>query len=88
MNGSSWISLTLYWLGHVAAGAILVGVLVAPWLDGKIAAGGFWERAVAAFATDAVLRRTALASALGLLVTARVFFRSASAPRVSSAAEN
>jgi hypothetical protein len=49
-------------------------VVVAPWLDVESVPPG-WERFFAVFAGDALVRRTALASAAGLLVTAFVFFR-------------
>ena len=48
-------------------------VAVAPWLDGAAPAG--WSRVVELFGHDPAVRRTALASALGLLVTAHVFFQ-------------
>jgi hypothetical protein len=55
--------------------ALAALVLAAPALDqdGKPADG--WPRLVAVFARDAVVRRTAIAAAVGLLVTAFVFFR-------------
>jgi hypothetical protein len=59
----------------LAAGLVLL-VLAAPALD----KGGDWPaeplpRAVALFARDVTLRRTALGSAAGLVATALVFFR-------------
>jgi hypothetical protein len=57
-------------------------VLVAPWLDTNGARG--WGRVLALFAEDRAVRRTGLASALGLVVTAYVFFR----PRPSHTAKS
>ena len=58
----------LFGLACVASAGLLGLVLVAPLL----APGPAW---LALFAHDAAVRRTAVASALGLLVTACVFFR-------------
>ena len=57
------------------AAALLLGgtVLAAPWLDRGGASGG---RLLALFARDEAVRRTSLAGAAGLVVTACVFFRS------------
>lgn len=62
----------LFGLAVGAALLLLLFVLAAPWLD-----DGTHEAhdAVALFARDAALRRTSVASAVGLLVTACVFFR-------------
>jgi hypothetical protein len=48
-------------------------VVLAPWLEGSADPG--WDRLLAVFAHDTLVRRTALASAAGLVVTAFVFFR-------------
>jgi hypothetical protein len=50
-------------------------VLASPALDAGGRAAGGWPRLVAVFARDAAVRRTAVAGALGLVVTACVFFR-------------
>jgi hypothetical protein len=55
-----------------AALLLCTAVIVAPWLGG---AGQGWRRVLALFAHDAALRRTSLAGAAGLIVTACVFFR-------------
>jgi hypothetical protein len=71
----------LFRLACGAAALLVAAVLAAPWLDAGGRAGGVspllpgWRRLVALFARDAALRRTSLASAAGLLVTACVFFR-------------
>jgi hypothetical protein len=65
----------LYWLVIVLAAALFVLVLLAPVLDnGSV-------RLLALFAGDPVVRRTALASGIGLIVTACIFFR---VPRVKA----
>ncbi len=64
------------WLFRLActASALLVALVVlAPRLEGAAPSG--WRRLVAVFARDVALRRTSLASAAGLLVTACVFFQ-------------
>ena len=62
----------LFLLATTMALALLVFVFVAPWLD-----DGSAERhdSIALFARDATLRRTCIASAVGLIVTACIFFR-------------
>jgi hypothetical protein len=67
----------------VAIGLVAV-VIVAPWLVPSVAAPLLLEL----FAHDMTVRRTALASAAGLLVTAFVFFRpTAASPKKSSPKE-
>jgi hypothetical protein len=66
----------LFRLAYAAALGLVVAVVAAPWIDTSETATTSWQRMVALFAKDAVLRRTSLASAAGLLVTACVFFRS------------
>ena len=62
----------LFGLAVGAAVLLLLSVVAAPWLDDG---GNDARGAVALFARDAALRRTSVASAAGLLVTAGVFFR-------------
>lgn len=59
---------TLYWLSMVIALCVGALVVVAPWM-------GDSRTLVRLFAEDVVTRRTAVAVAFGLFVTARVFFR-------------
>jgi hypothetical protein len=74
----------LLWSLTLGASATLLAlVLLAPLLAGKEDAGEVWPRLVGLFARDPLVRRTALASAIGLVVTASVFFRP---PRMSPAA--
>ena len=68
------------WLFRLTCGlAVLLAMVVcsAPFLDGNDPTPKGWRRIVALFARDATLRRTGLAGAAGLLVTAFVFFQSA-----------
>jgi hypothetical protein len=64
---------SLFAAACAAALLLCAAVVAAPWLAGGEAAG--WRRVLALFAHDAALRRTSLASAAGLVVTACVFFR-------------
>jgi hypothetical protein len=54
---------------------LIVLVIVAPLADNGEAQPAGWARLLALFARDAAIRRTTIASALGLIVTACVFFR-------------
>jgi hypothetical protein len=70
------------WLfrGSLAVAAGLAGlVIVAPWLGGD-PNGSAAARLLALFGHDTTLRRTGLACAAGLAVTARVFFQPAAGP--------
>jgi hypothetical protein len=62
----------LFWLTCAASAGLLGLVLFAPVLAREPRAAPRW---LVLFATDAALRRTAVASALGLIVTASIFFR-------------
>jgi hypothetical protein len=64
----------LFALGLLLAGLLVALVVVAPLIDTGEATNG-WRKVVALFGNDAGLRRTSLASAAGLVVTACVFFR-------------
>jgi hypothetical protein len=68
-----WVGRVLFVLGCALAGLIVAIVLVAPLVDDGDEPSA--NRAVAVFARDAALRRTSLASAAGLVVSACVFFR-------------
>ncbi|HMF17895.1 MAG TPA: hypothetical protein VKE98_11850 [Gemmataceae bacterium] len=75
----------LLFLATVFLAALLIGlVVVAPWLDADSYPAG-WERLLSVFAGDTLVRRTALASAAGLLVTAFVFFRRRRGPQTPDA---
>jgi len=69
VSGSTLISRLLYWLVLGLATGLFLLVLLAPLIDnGSV-------RVLTLFAGDPVVRRTALASAIGLAVTACIFFR-------------
>jgi hypothetical protein len=77
----TWLPPLLFRLTLLAA-VILIGLVVlSPVADPVAERPGGWRRLVAMFARDQTLRRTAVASAIGLVVTACVFFRPASRPR-------
>ncbi len=77
-------SRTSRWLFRIVCGLamlLVVFVLVAPILADEEPATSTGRRIIYLFARDVALRRTSLASATGLLVTACVFFQpAASAP--------
>ena len=75
MAGRVWLSRMLFGLAGLWAGLLVAAVVAAPWLDAGEEAPRGWGRLVALFARDPVLRRTSLASAAGLVVTACVFFQ-------------
>jgi len=74
---SSWFPRLLFWL--VTAGALLLIslVLLAPWLDDGTPRLDGQTRLLALFARDATVRRTAIGSAIGLLVTVSLALMSA-----------
>jgi hypothetical protein len=74
----------LFWINLLLAGGLLLLVLAAPFLpsNGPRNGGGQLLRL---FAKDATLRQTAFAAAIGLVVTAFVFFRSPAATRAGPA---
>ncbi len=65
----------LFVLCLVLAAGLAGLVAAAPWLDAGEPADGPVGRTLALFARDAVVRRTALAAAVGLAATAVIFFR-------------
>jgi hypothetical protein len=65
----------LFWLTLAVSVVLIVLVFLSPLLDNDEVKPGGWTSILALFARDAAVRRTALASALGLAVTACVFFR-------------
>jgi hypothetical protein len=70
----------LFHLTVTASAVLILLVLLSPLLDNGMEQQVGWRRLFALFARDATLRRTTIASALGLLVTACVFFRPPDAP--------
>ncbi len=75
MSLSRWVWRCLFWLTCGIAAALVLLVLLAPWLERWAAGGSGWGRVLELFAQDVTLRRTSLASAAGLVVTACVFFQ-------------
>ncbi|OAI51358.1 hypothetical protein AYO44_00685 [Planctomycetaceae bacterium SCGC AG-212-F19] len=75
----------LFWLNLVLAAGLAGMVLLAPIVVGMLDAATGWQRLITLFARDATLRQTALASAIGLIVTALVFFRLPGAARPAAA---
>jgi hypothetical protein len=73
----AWLPRLLFRLTLALAALLLLGVVAAPLLDREGAPSDDWSRVVSLFARDAALRRTSLASAVGLAVTGWVFFRPA-----------
>src|SRR5690349_17852803 len=72
---SPWLPRLLFLLAVTLSAALAGLVWLAPLFDAGETATSDGDRVLAAFARDVTLRRTALASAAGLLVTACVFFR-------------
>jgi hypothetical protein len=65
----------LFGLNLLLAAALIALVMLAPLLPGQAANPNGWSRLFQLFGQDAAVRRTALAAAAGLVVTAWVFFR-------------
>jgi hypothetical protein len=78
---SARLSRFLFCLTCLIATALLLAVGLSPLLDNPGSAGAGWSRLLALFAGDVVVRRTVVASAIGLYVTAGAFFRPAEKPR-------
>ena len=75
----TWLPRVLSWLAFGVSFLLIVLVILSPLVDNGEAAPAGWGRVLALFARDGALRRTALACALGLTVTACIFFRPARA---------
>ena len=67
----SWFAWLVYRLLLLISAGLILLVIAAPWVENKLS-----SRVLVVFARDTTLRRTAVACALGLMVTACVFFRS------------
>jgi uncharacterized membrane protein len=72
---ASWLPRALFRLTLAVAAGLVVFVIVSPLLHNYLS-----SRLIAVFAEEVSVRRTALASAVGLAVTACIFFRPAPAP--------
>jgi hypothetical protein len=71
----SWLPRLLFQFTQAVSVLLLALVFLAPVLDNRFLPPGPWSRLLALFAYDAAVRHTSVAAALGLLVTAWVFFR-------------
>jgi hypothetical protein len=71
----------LYWLTLATAAGLILLVILSPLLHNEEARPAGWRRLTALFARDIAVRRTAVGSALGLIVTACVFFQPPARPR-------
>jgi hypothetical protein len=69
----------LFWLDLAAAAALAGLVLIAPWLPAGTTADGV----LGLFAHDTAVRRVSLFAAVGLMVSACVFFSRGSADAVT-----
>jgi hypothetical protein len=65
----------LFRLAVLASAGLIVMVFLSPLLDNGAESPRGVARVLAVFARDAAMRRTAVAAALGLVVTACIFFR-------------
>jgi hypothetical protein len=72
---NDWLNPLLYWLTVAMAVGLAALLVIAPWLDSGGATPDRGLLVLRLFAEDDALRRIALAVALGLIVTARIFFR-------------
>lgn len=82
MRASLWFTWLLYVATHVVALSLAVLVVAAPLLA-PIEISDNWDRILDLFAGDVVVRRVSLAAAIGLAVTAQIFF----APKRSASSE-
>ena len=71
-----WLPGLLRRLSLLIAGILFCLVFVAPLVDNGAGQTSGWNSFLALFARDGAVRASALASAIGLTVTAFVFFRS------------
>jgi hypothetical protein len=79
-----WVPWLLFRLTVGLAVALLLAVVLAPWIDEGAPHPHGWPRLLALFARDAVVRRTAIGAGVGLLGTAFVCFRQPGTSRGSS----
>jgi hypothetical protein len=81
-----WFPRLLFWLSLSVAGLLIVSVMVAPLVDDPQTDEAGMGRLVMTLARDVVVRRTTIAGAVGLIVTAFVFFRPSEGTRSSGRA--
>jgi len=70
-----WLTQVLFALSCLSSSLLLLLVLLAPWLGPKQPPADVWEQVLELFGKDVVVRRISVACALGLLVTAFIFFQ-------------
>jgi hypothetical protein len=70
-----WLPRLLFHFTLAVSALLLALVFLAPVLHNHFLPPGRWSSLLALFARDAAVRHTSVAAALGLLVTAWVFFR-------------
>ena len=70
----SWLPRLLFWWAFLVSFALILVVILSPLLDDSETPSR-WGKVQALFARDPFLRRTTIASAIGLIVTACIFFR-------------
>jgi hypothetical protein len=75
MVRSFWLPWFLRWFFLALAGFLIILILACPFLDDGRETPNYGQSLLTAFANDRAVRRTAIASSLGLVVTALVFFR-------------
>ena len=78
------LAVFLFWSTLLTAGVLIALVFLSPLLDNNAQRSRGWRRLVQVFAHDTTMRRTAVGSALGLAVTACVFFQPTQRPRSES----
>jgi hypothetical protein len=98
-TSSTWLPRLLFRLSLLIATGLVGLVIVSPWTDITPGSGlasapregnkhrNAWSRLLSLFARDQAVRRTAVASAVGLWVTASVFFWTPRKRRGSAVAE-
>ena len=72
---SAWLPRCLFWLALAGSALLAMLLFLTPLLHREGTPTDERSRVLALFAQDASVRRTAFASAVGLTVTAFVFFR-------------
>jgi hypothetical protein len=77
---SYWIPRLCFLLATGTALSLIVLVCGAPIVHNGAVTVGRWSNVTLVFAEDSTLRRTSVASAIGLFVTALVFFRAPGLP--------
>ena len=78
----SWLPRFLFVLSVCVSVALFAMVITAPALDNSEQAPNGAARLTALFARDAMVRRTAIASGIGVLATGCIFFRTAGVRRL------